>query len=188
MKKLQFFICSLIVTLIVATIFPNFANADEYGRKESVLAESIYYNLATQTLEFDEEAAQKLYHFTDEELNYYESLESLSPNEVHHKLLTFGLDMDNYDGTIIYKENEDGEVTPYAVIAWLAGIGLVSFIGYFFWDRYLTHKEKMNYMNKCFAQGGNPIIDSRDDAGLNGQTNATEARKIGGYNFACQKP
>lgn len=58
MKKLQFFICGLIVTLIVATIFPNFANANEFGRKESALAESIYYNLATQTLEFDEEAAQ----------------------------------------------------------------------------------------------------------------------------------
>ena len=43
-------------------------------------------------------------------------------------------------------------------------------------------------MNKCFAQGGNPIIDSRDKSGLKGQTSAAEAERIGGYNFACEKP
>ncbi|MCM0627112.1 hypothetical protein M5J14_21685 [Lysinibacillus sp. OL1_EC] len=188
MKKLNFFICSLILTLIVSTVLPNFAHANELASKESALAESVLYNFNTKKLEFDEETAKEKYHFTDEELNYYESLESLTPKEVNNTLLTLGIDMENYDGDIIYKENEDGEITPYAVVAWLAGIGLVSFIGYFFWDRYLTHKEKMNYMNRCFDQGGNPIIDSRDDAGLNGQTNATEARKIGGYNFACEKP
>ncbi|GAB0171769.1 chromosome partitioning protein ParB [Lysinibacillus sp. CTST325] len=188
MKKFNVFICSLILTLIVSTVLPNFAYANELESKESALAESLLYNFNTQTLEFDEEAAKEIYNFTDEELSYYESLESLTPEEVNNTLLTLGIDMENYDGNIIYKEDENGEIQEFAVVAWLAGIGLVSFIGYFFWDRYLTHKEKMNYMDQCFAQGGNPVIDSRDDAGLRGKTSETEAKKIGGYNFACEKP
>ncbi|MED4889619.1 hypothetical protein MKY88_22665 [Lysinibacillus sp. FSL R7-0073] len=189
MKKFNVFICGLILALIVSTVSPSFVHANEIASKESALAESVLYNFDTKKLEFDEEAAKEEYNFTDEELNYYESsIESLTPEEVNNKLLTLGIDMENYDGNIIYKEDENGEVQGFAVIAWLAGIGFVSFVGYFFWDRYLTHKEKMNYMNKCFAQGGNPIIDSRDKSGLKGQTSAAEAERIGGYNFACEKP
>ncbi len=46
----------------------------------------------------------------------------------------------------------------------------------------------MNCMNKCFAQRGNPVIDSRDNAGLDGTTDAMAAQKIGGYSFACKIP
>lgn len=96
--------------------------------------------------------------------------------------------MKNYDDDVNYKEDEEGEPSTYGVVAWLAGIGLGSIVGYFFWERYLTHKGKMNYMNKCFAQRGNPVIDSRDNAGLDGTIDAMAAQKIGGYSFACKIP
>ena len=137
-------------------------------------------------MEFDEEAAKEVYNFTDEELNYYESsLESLTPEEVNNKLLTLGIDMENYDGNIIYKEDENGEVQEFAVIAWLAGIGFVSFVGYFSGIDIL-HIKKNELYGSMFRSGGNPIIDSRDRSGSKVQTNEAEAERIGGYNFACE--
>lgn len=188
MKKVNIFICSLIFTLIISTALPNFAHASELNSKGEALTELILYNFKTKKLEFDDKIAQEKYNFTNEEINYYEYLETLTSEEVNTKFLELGIDMENYDGDVIYKEDEEGELTKYGVVAWLVGIGFVSIVGYFFWDRYLTHKEKMNYMNKCFAQGGNPVIDSRDNAGLDGTTDAMAAQKIGGYNFACKRP
>ncbi|MGE7090907.1 hypothetical protein ACQKII_05490 [Lysinibacillus sp. NPDC048646] len=189
MKRLNFLIWGLIFTLLASTVSPNFVSAKELESKESVLSESILYNFDTKKLELDEETAKEKYDFTNEELNYYsETLESLTPKEVDDTLLDLGIDMEKFDGEIIYKENENGEITPYAAMAILAGIGLVTIMGYFFWDRYLTHVEKMNFANQCYAKDGYPVVDSRDDAGLSGITDVMEARKIGGFNFACKKP
>jgi len=47
------------------------------------------------------------------------------------------------EGEILLKEDRDGVIQPFAwPIIWLAGIGLVSFIGYLFYDKYLTDRAK----------------------------------------------
>ncbi|UZM97002.1 hypothetical protein OL548_16930 [Lysinibacillus sp. MHQ-1] len=48
-------------------------------------------------------------------------------------------------------------------------------------------KKKMTLIDKCYANGGYPEIDSKDKAGAKGTTDGGAATKAGGYKFECKK-
>lgn len=192
MKKFNF-IYMLVTVLVLSLISPSFAQANtdlsvDEQNKAIALSESILFNFNTGKLEIDKELAEEKYTFSNSELNQVENvLDSLSVEETKDLLLAQGIDMENYEGEILLKEDGD-EVIQYAwPIIWLAGIGLISFIGYLFYDKYLSNKEKKNLINRCYDAGGYPVIDNRDISGQYGTTNDSAAVNIGGYNFACSR-
>lgn len=192
MKKFNF-IYMLVTVLVLSLISPSLAQANtdlsvDEQNKAIALSESILFNFNTGKLEIDKELAEEKYTFSNSELNQVENvLDSLSVEETKDLLLAQGIDMENYEGEILLKEDGD-EVIQYAwPIIWLAGIGLISFIGYLFYDKYLSDKEKKNLINRCYDAGGYPVIDNRDISGQYGTTNDTAAVNIGGYNFACSR-
>lgn len=192
MKKFNF-IYMLVTVLVLSLISPSLAQANtdlsvDEQNKAIALSESILFNFNTGKLEIDKELAEEKYTFSNSELNQVENvLDSLSVEETKDLLLAQGIDMENYEGEILLKEDGD-EVIQYAwPIIWLAGIGLISFIGYLFYDKYLSNKEKKNLINRCYDAGGYPVIDNRDISGQYGTTNDTAAVNIGGYNFACSR-
>lgn len=192
MKKFNF-IYMLVTVLVLSLISPSLAQANtdlsvDEQNKAIALSESILFNFNTGKLEIDKELAEEKYTFSNSELNQVENvLDSLSFEETKDLLLAQGIDMENYEGEILLKEDGD-EVIQYAwPIIWLAGIGLISFIGYLFYDKYLSDKEKKNLINRCYDAGGYPVIDNRDISGQYGTTNDTAAVNIGGYNFACSR-
>lgn len=192
MKKFNF-IYMLVTVLVLSLILPSLAHANtdlsvDEQNKAIALSESILFNFNTGKLEIDKELAEEKYTFSNSELNQVENvLDSLSVEETKDLLLAQGIDMENYEGEILLKEDGD-EVIQYAwPIIWLAGIGLISFIGYLFYDKYLADKEKKNLINRCYDAGGYPVIDNRDISGQYGTTNDTAAVNIGGYNFACSR-
>lgn len=184
----------LVTVLFLSLISPGFAHANvdssiEEQKKAIALSESILINLNTGKLEIDKELAQEKYAFPNSELNRIENvLDSLDVEETKNLLLSQGIDMENYEGEILLKEDRDGVIQPFAwQIIWLAGIGLVSFIGYLFYDKYLTDREKRNLINRCYDSGGLPVIDERDTSGRFGTTSDTAAITVGGFNFACAR-
>lgn len=190
MKKFNF-IYMLVTVLVLSLISPSLAQANtdlsvDEQNKAIALSESILFNFNTGKLEIDKELAEEKYTFSNSELNQVENvLDSLSVEETKDLLLAQGIDMENYEGEILLKEDGD-EVIQYAwPIIWLAGIGLISFIGYLFYDKYLSNKEKKNLINRCYDAGGYPVIDNRDISGQYGTDSA--AVNIGGYNFACSR-
>lgn len=192
MKKFNF-IYMLVTVLVLSLISPSLAQANtdlsvDEQNKAIALSESILFNFNTGKLEIDKELAEEKYTFSNSELNQVENvLDSLSVEETKDLLLAQGIDMENYEGEILLKEDGD-EVIQYAwPIIWLAGIGLISFIGYLFYDKYLSNKEKKNLINRCYDAGGYPVIDNRDISGQYGTTNDSAAVNIGGYNFACSR-
>ena len=184
----------LVTVLFLSLISPGFAHANvdssiEEQKRAIALSESILFNLNTEKLEIDKGLAQEKYAFPNSELNRIENvLDSLDVEETKNLLLAQGIDMENYEGEILFKEDRDGVIQPFALpVIWLAGIGLVSFIGYLFYDKYLTDREKRNLINRCYDSGGSPVIDERDTSGRFGTTSDTAAITIGGFNFACAR-
>ena len=55
------------------------------------------------------------------------------------------------------------------------------------YSMYTTHAEKQNLINQCYQNGGSPVVDSRDSAGVEGTTDSGAAKNEGGYRFECQK-
>lgn len=192
MKKPNF-IYTLIAVLCLSIILPSFAHANDFSTDEQnkaiALSESILFNFNTEKLEIDRELAEGKNLFSSSELDHIENvLNSFSVEDTKNLLLNQGIDMENYNGEILLKEDENGDIQPYAwPIIWLAGIGLVSFIGYLFYDKYLSNKEKKNLINRCYDAGGFPVIDNRDISGQYGTTSDSAAVTIGGYNFACSR-
>jgi len=191
-KKFNY-IYMLVTVLVLSLISPSLAQANtdlsvDEQNKAIALSESILFNFNTGKLEIDKELAEEKYTFSNSELNQIENvLDSLSVEETKDLLLAQGIDMENYEGEILLKEDGD-EVIQYAwPIIWLAGIGLVTFIGYLFYDSYLAHKEKKLLIKRCYDAGGYPVIDSRDVSGEYGITNDSAAIVVGGYNFACSR-
>lgn len=192
MKKIKF-TYFLIALIVFSTMVPNFAQAQDFTDKENALGESILYNFETGKLEIVKEFANEKYDFNDSELDYYnEKFNELTVDETNKLLLSQGIDIENYEGDVLYLENNEGTVQPFGVIAILAGIGIVTAIGYFWWDKYLTYKIKQNLIDKCYSIGGSPVFDSRDDSGFKGDPkknrNYYEISSEGGYNFACERP
>lgn len=193
MKKSNF-IYMLVAVLFLSIILPNFAHANTNSsvneqNKVIAISESILFNFNTKKLEIDKELAKEKYTFSNSELNHFENvLDSLSIEDTNDLLLNQGIDMENYEGEILLKEDENGVIQPYGwPLIILAGIGIVSFIGYLFYDKYLSDKEKKLLINRCYDAGGFPVIDNRDTSGRYGTTNDSAAVNIGGYNFACSR-
>lgn len=75
------------------------------------------------------------------------------------------------------------------MIIWggVAALGILAGGGLIFYAMYSSHEEKQTLINRCYDKGGNPVVDSRDSAGVEGTTDSGAAKHSGGYRFECQK-
>lgn len=111
-------------------------------------------------------------------------------SDLDDELLTESLKEELLENSVLIPiKDENGTVQPQALpIAYLVGIGVVTVIGYFWWDNYKTAERKKQLINECYRVGGTPVIDERDDFGIKVDPKVTiEAKKVNGFNFACER-
>lgn len=182
----------LILSLIVSSASASLAQVQpvgeqEYSAKVTAFYESIFYNVNTGELELVEEIAAEKYSFTKNELAEMNSMvDSVTKEEVDQLIKEHNIDLASYEGEVLYNENGDELIQPFAFI-YLVGIGLILISAYFFYSRYLDYKEKMTLINRCYDRNGDLVVDSRDKSGVKGKPNEGDAKRVGGYNFACKK-
>ncbi|QTD42522.1 hypothetical protein [Sporosarcina sp. Te-1] len=144
------------------------------------ISQSLYYDKGSGKVQIDENRVAELQNISLKEAQALkeanEALSDLSKEETDKMLIDAGYDPENL---------EDGAYLPNAWPIFLIGIGLI--VAYYFWDRYLSYKEKTLLINRCYDQYGYPVVDSRDNSGLRGIPNEAEASRVGGFNFACMQ-
>ncbi|WP_052059801.1 hypothetical protein [Lysinibacillus fusiformis] len=182
-KKMFKLVPLLILTLVFSAIASPIAQANEVAAKDDAINNSTYYSVKTHEIVlFEEEALSLNPYLENQELNYVKNyLENLSDEEIDEILIQNGYNLDD-----IKIDTELG----HANIVWFVPIVVGAIIvagGIIFSALYFSHKEKMTLIDKCYANGGYPEIDSKDKAGAKGTTDGGAATKAGGYKFECKK-
>jgi len=105
----------------------------------------------------------------------------LSPKDIEEIVLDNGYDV----GTL----NVDPDLGHASAITWVAVVLVAVLItgALIFTALYFSHKQKMNFINRCYNNRGYPKIDSRDKGGVKGTTNSGSASVAGGYKMECRK-
>ncbi|MDO4928134.1 MAG: chromosome partitioning protein ParB [Corynebacterium sp.] len=161
------------------------AELDPNIKGSLVLAETMYFDAATDQIRLDEGRIDydRVTEFEVEQVRL--GLESLSDEQIDEVLLDNG-----YDPAEIRQSNQsEFSVRAAPVVIWggAAIIGILTGGGLIFYSQYSSNEEKRNLIDKCHEQGGSPVIDTRDSAGLEGSTDSISAKREGGYRFECQK-
>lgn len=157
------------------------------GEIDDVISQSVYFVPQTGELSVNEQQVRDAYPDVQIEESVFtdvrSQLKALSDDEVDNLLVENG-----YDPAEV--RVADGEATANAApIVWLVvgGIAALGAGALIFTSMYFSHKEKTELINRCYETGGNPVVDSRDQAGVSGQTKSDEAQADGGYKFECRK-
>lgn len=173
----------MVVTLMFSTFFSPLAQAQVAEDKNDAITSSTYYSIKTHEIVLNEqEVLSKDSSITNQEIDQVKQiLEALTDEEIDeilvqngYSLETLKIDTDSAHANIVW-------YVPVIIIGLLVAGALI------FSALYFNHKEKMNFVNKCYDHSGYPQIDSRDKAGLNGTTNSGEAAAAGGYTLECRK-
>ncbi|MBK3497204.1 hypothetical protein JFL43_20715 [Viridibacillus sp. YIM B01967] len=173
----------LIMVLLFSTFFSPITKANELSTKEDAINNSTYYSIKTHEIVLNEKQALDLNpNIEQAELDMVkQAIEKLSDAEIDTLLINNGYDLDE-----IKIDTDFG----HANIAWFVPIiiGIILVVGaIFFSTLYFSHEEKMSLINQCYANNGYPVIDSRDEAGVNGTTDSGSANQAGGYKFECKQ-
>lgn len=150
-----------------------------------VLTEAIYYDAEADELRLSEDQIDYS-RVTESEVDQARSgLANLSDDEVNQIL-----DENGYDSEVNRLSDNSGvsfRIAPAVIWGGVALLGILTGGGLIFYSTYTTHQEKKELIDKCHENGGNPVIDSRDNTGLEGSPDSFSASKEGGYRFECQK-
>ncbi|MBA9028843.1 chromosome partitioning protein ParB [Peribacillus huizhouensis] len=183
MKNLKFITALLVFALIFSSLLTPVTNAQEAERKNEAIANSTYYSVKKHEIVLNEqEALSANPNITKKEINEVNKfLKSLTGEDIDQILVTNGysledvkIDSDLAHANIVW-------FVPVIIIALLATGALI------FTAMYFNHTEKQNLINKCYANGGYPVVDSRDSSGVKGTTNSGAAKAANGYKFECKK-
>jgi len=184
-KHLQkFFLVVTTMALMLSTGFAVQAEEAQQGnaidKLNASVQQSFFYDKDTGKIQIDVKRVAELQSISMQEEKALkeanEDLSELSKEETEEILIESGYDPD---------ELEDGEYFTNGIPILLIGIGLI--MAYFFYAKYLDYLEKRDLVRRCTNMGGYPKIDSRDETGLYGTPDGYEAKRIGGYNFACME-
>lgn len=149
------------------------------------LSEAVYYDAGADEFRLNE---GKIDHdrVTAAEVDTAESeLADLSDEQIDQVIADNG-----YDPEQMRQPDNSGiapRIAPAVIWGGVALIGILAGGGLIFYAIYTTHAEKQNLINQCYDNGGTPVIDSRDSAGVEGTTDSGAAKQSGGYRFECQK-
>ncbi|MFB5660306.1 hypothetical protein [Alteribacillus sp. HJP-4] len=163
---------------------PNEKDMDEMmlNERDSALVKATFYNTETGTFELDEEIAREHYNFSDEALSSIKiAMEDISPEQAEQLMADANIDI--YD-----TEEEDGastQVAPALIWGGIAVIGILTGGALIFSSMYFNHQEKTQLIDRCYDEGGNPVVSNQDSAGVNGTTDSGAAERAGGYTFEC---
>lgn len=141
------------------------------------LEQSIFVNTMTNTAHIDQAKALQYYDFTDKELTTLQhQLDQLTEDEV--------TEIVNYT---LANSGEEAQTRSVSLIIWVGVIviGIVTSLALYFSSKYITHKEKMTLIDRCYDAGGTPIIDSADVGGLNGAPEKAWWKISSTYKFEC---
>lgn len=176
---------SLALSQIVSTPVVQAHELDPQIQGPLVLAEAMYYDAGADEVRLDE---GKIDHdrVTAAEVNGVQAgLANLSDEQIDQVLADNGYESEDmrqpHDMGFPSGSHPQSSGGGVAVLGILAGGGLI------FYAMYTSHSEKQNLVNQCYDNGGTPVIDSRDSAGVKGTTDSGAAKQEGGYRFECQK-
>ncbi|WP_246819238.1 chromosome partitioning protein ParB [Corynebacterium sp. HMSC04H06] len=152
-----------------------------------VLAEAMYYDAGEDEIRLDE---GKIDHdrVTAEEVDQVEAgLADLTDEQIDQVLIDNGYEPDEMRDSDSDNSGVSFRIAPAIIWGGVAILGILTGGGLIFYSMYTTHAEKQNLINQCYQNGGNPVVDSRDSAGVEGTTDSGAAKNEGGYRFECQK-
>lgn len=150
-----------------------------------VLAEATYYDAGTDEIRLDERSIDSS-RVTAAEVDAVRlGLETLSDEQIDEVLLDNGMNPDEVRHTV--EPGTSLRIAPAIIWGGVAILGILAGGGLIFYAMYTSHAEKQNLINRCYDNGGAPVIDSRDSAGVEGTTDSGAAQRAGGYRFECQK-
>lgn len=181
MTKLIVIILAFVLTF--SSLFTPISNAQTIADKNEAIATSTYYSVKKHEILLNEqEALSKNPNLTNQELNQVNKyLKSLSDEDIDEILIENGYSL------------EEVKIDPslgHANIVWYVPVIIIGILvtgALIFTAKYFSHKEKMNLIDKCYDNGGYPVVDSRDRSGVNGTTSSAGAKSAGGYKFECRK-
>jgi hypothetical protein len=176
---LYYFSCFVVFSNLSTPI----TNAQYVADKNEAIGTSTYYSIKTQRIALNEqEALKKNPDITQQELiEVNKFLNALSAEEIDEIVLDNGYDVETL--------KVDPDLGHASAITWVAVVivGILVVGALIFTALYFNHKQKMNFINKCYANKGYPKVDSRDKGGIKGTTNSGSASAAGGYKMECRK-
>lgn len=149
------------------------------------LAEATYYAPGADEIRLAEDRIDHS-RVTEAEVDQARAgLENLTDDQINQVLVDNGYDPQE----IRNSANGPGTSRVAPIIIWggLALIGVLVGGGLIFHAQYNSHEEKKSLVEECLKHGGQPVLDSKDAAGLEGTTDSVAAQQEGGYRFECQK-
>jgi hypothetical protein len=183
MKKVKQLIVLMVFALIFGNLLTPVANAQEAASANEAIANSTYYSVKDHEIVLNKkEALDKNPNLAKKDIKEVQKfLKALTDEDIDQILLDNGysleevkIDSDLAHANIVW-------FVPVIIIAILAAGTLI------FTALYFNHTQKQNLINKCYANKGYPVIDSRDSSGVNGTTSSGAAKSANGYKFECKK-
>lgn len=173
----------IVFALMFSSLSAPVTNAQAMVSKNEAISSATYYSVKKHEVIVNKQealAANSELSQTDfKEVEKF--LKSLSDADIDQILIDNGysleevkIDSDLAHANIVW-------FVPIAIIAILAAGAII------FTAMYFNHTQKQNLINKCYANKGYPVIDSRDSSGVKGTTNSGAAKAANGYKFECKK-
>lgn len=182
-KSMKSIVLAIALLLALNSLFAPMASAQTVADKDEAISTSTYYSVKKHEIVLNkQEALSKNPNLTNQEIQEVRKvLKSLSSEDIDQILVDNGYSLDEV--------KIDPELA-HANIVWFVPviiIGILAAGAIIFTAKYFNHKEKTNLINKCYANGGYPVVDSRDSSGIKGTTSSGSASNAGGYKFECKK-
>lgn len=174
---------ALIATGVVPAAQADEPNPEIHG--PLVLANATIYDPSSDEIRIDRSKVDHT-QVSDATLNKVETgLKTVPDETVNEVLKDNGLDPEETRN----QGDSDVSIRIAPAIIWggAAIPGIIAGGGLIFYAMYTTHEEKMQLVNRCYDEGGTPVVSSQDSAGVEGTTDSGAAQKAGGYRFECQK-
>lgn len=184
MKTSRFMVALMIFALVFSGLATPISKSEAAGNSTDAISQSTYYSVKEHKIVLNEQEVLSINPAV--ETQYIEEvktrLAALTNEEVDQILLA--------NGFVLEEVKIDTDLA-HANIVWyipvLIGMAILATGALIFTALYFNHKEKTNLINKCYANGGYPVIDSRDKSGVKGTTNSGSAKAANGYKFECRK-
>lgn len=176
---------AVLVTSAAATPVAQASESDVNVQGPLSLAEVMYYDSDADEIRLIENQID-YDRVTKAEVEKIKSgLADLSDEQINQVLTENG-----YDPAEMRQSDNSGvsfRIAPAVIWGGVAILGILTGGGLIFYATYTSHEEKQNLVNKCYENGGTPVVDSRDSTGVEGSPDSGAAQKEGGYRFECQK-
>lgn len=183
----KFIVVSMVLTLLISFVSTSASveatselKVDNLtSKKIEALGSSVYFT-DEGFIEIDKEQALSYYDFSKKELEDIESqLSNISKERVDELK------------EIAMSEQKPDDVKPAVApaIIWVGAgvIGALTGAAIYFTAKYMNWKEKKYLVDQCYNEGGTPILDTGDTAGVGGAPKKAWWKIGNTYKFECAK-